>query len=115
MDNDVIQKKCEDFLKELGVPGFVVFGWQKEEGQFGVVSTFHQMPVNAAISLNLYPIAVIELDPRVAGQLNGKDNQRGRDPGQQIDLLAEKQPRKNNRQKRLQQLDLAHLHNAARA
>lgn len=55
IDNEDIQRKCEAFLRELGVPGFIVFGWQKqdpkpEEGaQFGVVSSFHEMPVNAAV------------------------------------------------------------------
>ena len=54
MDNDTIQAKCEQFLRELGIPGFIVFGWQKDpqvEGQaeFGVVSSFHQMPVPAAV------------------------------------------------------------------
>ncbi len=54
MDNEAIQKKCEAFLKELGVPGFIIFGWQKKEAmpegaQFGIVSSFHEMPVNAAL------------------------------------------------------------------
>lgn len=54
IDNNAIQAKCEQFLKELGVPGFIVFGWQKDpegEGQteFGVVSSFHQMPIPAAV------------------------------------------------------------------
>ena len=49
IDNDDIQTKCELFLKELGVPGFIVFGWQKDDAQFGVVSSFHEMPVNAAV------------------------------------------------------------------
>lgn len=49
LPNEDIQKKCEQFLQELGVPGFIVFGWQKENDQFGVVSSFHQMPVNAAV------------------------------------------------------------------
>ena len=48
-DNEQIQQKCEAFLKELGVPGFIVFGWQKADEQFGVVSSFHEMPVNAAL------------------------------------------------------------------
>lgn len=47
--NEEIQKKCEQFLMELGIPGFIVFGWQKDNDQFGVVSSFHQMPVNAAV------------------------------------------------------------------
>jgi hypothetical protein len=54
MDNAEIQKRCEAFLQELGVPGFIVFGWQKDapadgQKQFGVVSSFHEMPVNAAL------------------------------------------------------------------
>ena len=49
LDNDVIQRKCEQFLKELGVPGFLVFGWQKAGQQFGIVSSFHEMPVPAAV------------------------------------------------------------------
>lgn len=54
MSNEEIQKKCEAFLQELGVPGFIVFGWQRTadpagQAQFGVVSSFHEMPVNAAL------------------------------------------------------------------
>lgn len=49
IDNDAIQRKCEAFLQELGIPGFIVFGWQKNNEQFGVVSSFHEMPVNAAV------------------------------------------------------------------
>ena len=49
IDNDGIQKKCEEFLRSLEVPGFIVFGWQKTDAQFGVVSSFHEMPVNAAV------------------------------------------------------------------
>lgn len=48
-DNDEIQRKCEQFLHELGIPGFIVFGWKKEGTEFGVVSSFHEMPVNAAV------------------------------------------------------------------
>jgi len=49
MDNNDIQQKCEAFLRELGVPGFIIFGWQKDDQAFGVVSSFHEMPVNAAV------------------------------------------------------------------
>ncbi|MBI5155948.1 hypothetical protein HZA45_01595 [Candidatus Peregrinibacteria bacterium] len=48
-DNTEIQAKCEQFLHELGVPGFIVFGWQNADAEFGVVSSFHEMPVNAAV------------------------------------------------------------------
>ncbi len=55
MDNDAIQAKCEAFLKGLGMPGFIVFGWQKDQTspeatvEFGIVSSFHDMPVPAAV------------------------------------------------------------------
>lgn len=51
MDNDNIQKKAEKLLSELGVPGFIIFGWQKDPGKkdFSVVSSFHEMPVQPAI------------------------------------------------------------------
>ena len=57
MDQSEIQKKVEAFLKELGVPSFIVFGWQKGENkqgekkksEFGVVSSYHKMPTNAAL------------------------------------------------------------------
>lgn len=39
-----IEKKCQEFLEGLGVPGFIVFGWQKEPGEFGVVSSYHEIP-----------------------------------------------------------------------
>ncbi len=48
-DNEEIQRKCEQFLQDLRIPGFIVFGWQKSDQQFGVVSSFHEMPVNAAV------------------------------------------------------------------
>lgn len=49
LDNDAVQRKCEQFLQELQIPGFIVFGWQKDDKQFGVVSSFHEMPVPAAV------------------------------------------------------------------
>lgn len=55
MHNDDVQQKCEAFLNSLGVPGFIVFGWRKDElgpdakAQYGVVSSFHEMPPNAAV------------------------------------------------------------------
>jgi hypothetical protein len=53
MEQQEIQQKVEKFLQDLGIPSFIVFGWQKgaAEGraQFGVVSSQHKMPVSAAI------------------------------------------------------------------
>ena len=55
MDNAEVQKKCEEFLRSLGVPGFIIFGWKKGEAEepkkaeYGVVSSYHQIPKEAAI------------------------------------------------------------------
>lgn len=49
MDHDSIQKKCEAFLAELGIPGFIVFGWKKTDSEFGIVSSYKDVPANAAI------------------------------------------------------------------
>lgn len=55
MDQSEIQKRIEDFLAELGVPSFIVFGWKKDpstssgQAEFGVVSSYHDIPPNAAI------------------------------------------------------------------
>lgn len=49
MDNTEIQKKCTAFLQELGVPGFIVFGWQKTKVEFGFVYSRHNMPADVAI------------------------------------------------------------------
>lgn len=49
MDQEAVQKKIESFLKELDVPSFIVFGWKKGEKEFGVVSSHHEIPANAAI------------------------------------------------------------------
>lgn len=48
-EQNEIEAKCEQFLKELGVPGFIVFGWRKQNEEFGVVSSYHEMPKNVAI------------------------------------------------------------------
>lgn len=49
LNNDDIQKKCMDFLQSLGVSGFIVFGWQKDNKQFGFVYSQHKMPPNVAV------------------------------------------------------------------
>lgn len=49
MNQEEVQQKVEAFLKELGVPSFIVFGWKKSEKEFGVVSSHHEIPPNAAI------------------------------------------------------------------
>ena len=49
MDQKEIQKRVEAFLKELGVPSFIVFGWKKTEKEYGIVSSHHEIPASAAI------------------------------------------------------------------
>jgi hypothetical protein len=49
MDHQEIQRRCEEFLKSLDVPGFIVFGWQKGDNETGVVSSYREFPVNAAV------------------------------------------------------------------
>ncbi|HLD63573.1 MAG TPA: hypothetical protein VI913_01620 [Candidatus Peribacteraceae bacterium] len=49
MDQANIQKQVEEFLKSLGVPGFIVFGYKTEKDQFSIVSSYNEMPTNAAI------------------------------------------------------------------
>jgi hypothetical protein len=49
MDSDEIQKKCSDFLAQLGIPGFIVFGWEKPDKQFGFVYSHRQMPPTVAV------------------------------------------------------------------
>jgi len=49
MDDQEIQKKVEQFLKSLGQPGFIVFGYKKDKDQFQIVSSFNQMPKVAAV------------------------------------------------------------------
>jgi hypothetical protein len=50
MNNEDIQKKCNELLAQLGVPGFIVFGFQKTEDQkFGVVYATKDVPANVVI------------------------------------------------------------------
>ena len=49
MDQAEVQAKIEAFLQELDAPAFIVFGWKKTEKEFGVVSSHHEIPPNAAI------------------------------------------------------------------
>ena len=49
MDNKEIEEKVKEFLNSLGVSSFIVFGWQKNEKEFGIVSSQHKMPSKAVI------------------------------------------------------------------
>ena len=49
MDEEELQHRCEEFLKELGHPGFIVFGWPKNDEEFGVTYSAHEMPPQIVI------------------------------------------------------------------
>lgn len=56
MKQSDLQKRVEQFLNEIGVPGFIVFGYMEQEPnieaakqQLHIVSSFKDMPTNAAI------------------------------------------------------------------
>jgi hypothetical protein len=48
-NDDVIQQKVEEFLKTLGIPGFIVFAYKKDEKNFQIVSSYNKMPKVAAV------------------------------------------------------------------
>lgn len=43
MENLTMQKKVETMMKSLGRNGFIVFGWEKSNGEVGMV-TYFQIP-----------------------------------------------------------------------
>ena len=49
MTNEEIQQKCVEFVSSLGKPGFIVFGWEKQDGQFGFVYSNHKVPTPVVI------------------------------------------------------------------
>ncbi|ALM09532.1 MAG: hypothetical protein PeribacterA2_0137 [Candidatus Peribacter riflensis] len=49
MDQPELQKRVEAFLKDLGIPSFIVFGFQKSEKEFGFIWSHHQAPSNVVI------------------------------------------------------------------
>jgi hypothetical protein len=49
MDQADIQQRIETFLKELKIPGFIVFGYRKNDQEFGFVYSLHQMPTNVFV------------------------------------------------------------------
>lgn len=49
MDQPELQKRIEAFLKDLGIPSFIVFGFKKDEKEFGFISSYRQVPPNVAI------------------------------------------------------------------
>ncbi|NOS67152.1 MAG: hypothetical protein HOO67_02195 [Candidatus Peribacteraceae bacterium] len=49
MDDAQIQRLCNEFLSNLGVSGFIVFGRQDEGNQWKVTYSLHDMPVKTAV------------------------------------------------------------------
>jgi hypothetical protein len=57
MNEEEVRKKCEAFVQSLGMPCFIVFGWEKKDDeaksvnqkQYGMVSTYHEMPTPAVV------------------------------------------------------------------
>jgi len=49
MEQEEIQSRINAFLKELGIPSFIVFGWKKSEKDFGIIWSQHQVPPKVAI------------------------------------------------------------------
>ncbi len=42
-DRDVVGDQCQKFLSSLGGPGFIIFGWKKEDGSVDVVQSLQSM------------------------------------------------------------------------
>jgi hypothetical protein len=56
MQQPELQKRVEKFLQEIGVPGFIVFGYMDsktepdiQKQQLHIVSSFKDMPTNVAV------------------------------------------------------------------
>ena len=49
MDTTLIQKQCEEFLKSIGVPGFVVIGLQTDPENTQMVYSLKDMPIKAFV------------------------------------------------------------------
>ncbi len=39
MNREVVQQQCKQFLESLGNPGFIVLGWQKDDGTYDIVQS----------------------------------------------------------------------------
>lgn len=49
MNTADIQKKCEEFLASIGMPGFVVIGLQTDPENTQVVYSLKDMPLKGAV------------------------------------------------------------------
>lgn len=49
MDDAQIQQKCEEFLKQIDVPGFILFGRQQPDGETVVTYSIHKITLKSAL------------------------------------------------------------------
>jgi hypothetical protein len=49
-DNQEIQRRCEAFLKEINVPGFILFGRQEQDGSCTVTYSIHNISLKNALT-----------------------------------------------------------------
>ena len=49
MDHKAVEKQCEQFLKKLGVPGFIILGFQTTNEEFTVTYSFHKVTLKQII------------------------------------------------------------------
>ena len=49
LNNEDIQKRCETFLKELDLPGFILFGRQEDDGSCTVTYSVHKISLKNAL------------------------------------------------------------------
>lgn len=49
MRDDDVRKRCEKLLKDLPVPGFIVFGWEKPGKEYDVVYSAKNVPVKVML------------------------------------------------------------------
>jgi hypothetical protein len=56
MDNIEVQKRISALLQEFGEPGFIVFGWKKDDGQFGVAYATHKAPPPVVVKGMLWAV-----------------------------------------------------------
>ena len=49
MNTAQVQKQCEEFLKSIGVPGFVVIGFQTTPNDTQMVYSLKDMPIKGFV------------------------------------------------------------------
>jgi hypothetical protein len=49
MNDQEIQKRCEEFLQQIDVPGFILFGRQEDNGECIVTYSLHKITLKSAL------------------------------------------------------------------